>query len=146
MKRIILIFTLVISTLFCLAGSIPDFMYKSPEEGLMEALEYYEIHHKEIVYAQAIQETGWFKSRMCRKNNNLFGLRGKHYYKYSHWSESVIAYKEKIQNRYRQGEDYYKFLQRIHYAGDPNYISTIKRIIKQKPWLKYGKKNRCDLL
>lgn len=122
--------------LFSARAETPSFMDKSPEKGLWEALEYYEIHHREIVYAQAVLETGHFKSDGCRKGNNLFGLRGKRYHRYSHWSESVKAYKEKVQSRYRPGEDYYKFLKRIHYAESPTYNSLIKRIVKQKPWLK----------
>lgn len=112
----------------------PAFYDKPAEEGLWEALEYYNIHHKEIVYAQAVLETGWFKSKGCVVGNNLFGLKGKNYYQYDHWLESVIAYKEKIQNRYKSGEDYYNFLTRIHYAEDPNYNSLLKSIVKQKPW------------
>lgn len=108
----------------------PPFMTQSPEEGLWNALEYCDIHHKEIVYAQAILETGHFKSKGCRIGNNLFGLKGKkYYYKYNHWFESVVAYKEKIQSRHRPGEDYYKFLIRIHYATDPNYINLLKKIV-----------------
>lgn len=129
MKKIILTLILGLLVLPCLAQEVPDFMSKDPEEGLMEALEYYEIHHKEIVYAQAILETGHFKSGGCKKGNNLFGLRGKHYHRYSHWSESVKAYKEKIQSRYRPGEDYYKFLKRIHYVENPQYINILKRIV-----------------
>lgn len=112
----------------------PSFMNKSPEEGLWEALEYYDIHHKEIVYAQAILETGHFKSGGCRKGNNLFGLRGKHYHAYKHWTESVIAYKNKIQSRYKPGEDYYKFLKRINYASDPSYTRLLKKIVKMEYW------------
>lgn len=131
MKRVILALMLGMLMLPCLAHT-PSFMSKSPEEGLMEALEYYDIHHKEIVYAQAVLETGHFKSGGCRKGNNLFGLRGKHYHRYKHWSESVIAYKEKIQSRYRPGEDYYSFLKRIHYAENPQYTNILKRIVDGK--------------
>lgn len=118
----------------------PPFMNKSPKEGLWEALEYYGIHHKEIVYAQAILETGHFKSGGCTRDNNLFGLKGgKGYYKYKHWSESVIAYKEKIQSRYKPGEDYYHFLTRIHYAGHPDYNRIVKQIVKKEYYKKYSK-------
>lgn len=71
MKKIILTLILGLLVLPCLAQEVPDFMSKGPEEGLMEALEYYEIHHKEIVYAQAILETGHFKSGGCKKGNNF---------------------------------------------------------------------------
>lgn len=127
-----LLFSVII--LFNVNAKIPSFMNKNPKEGLWEALEYYKIHHKEIVYAQAILETGWFKS--INHHNNLFGLRGKHYYTYKHWSESIKAYKEKIQSRYKQGEDYYQFLIRIRYASNPNYINVLKSIVRSKPWIK----------
>lgn len=107
-----------------------EFMYKPVSEGLMEALYYYEIKSPDIVYAQAILETGWFKSKGCTIDNNLFGLRhSKGYYKYNHWSESVLAYKEKIQSRYKEGEDYYKFLVRINYAEDPEYVNKLRQIV-----------------
>ena len=50
----------------------PEFFYKTPEEGLIEALDYYEIQYPEIVYAQALLETGHFKSSACINDNNLF--------------------------------------------------------------------------
>lgn len=132
MKYLIYLALILSGTFSLSAHEVPSFMSKSPEEGLMEALEYYDIHHKEIVYAQAVLETGYFKSGGCQKGNNLFGLRGKHYHRYSHWSESVKAYKEKIQSRYRLGEDYYKFLKRIHYAENPQYINILKKIVNGK--------------
>lgn len=92
-------------------------------------MDYYGIHHQDIVYKQALLETGNFKSSLCKNGNNLFGLRGRNgYYKFGHWSESVKMYKDKIQCRYRTGEDYYQFLKRIRYATNPNYISTLKKM------------------
>lgn len=129
------IITILLSLLLVSArAESPPFIDKSPQEGLWEALEYYDIHHKEIVYAQAILETGHFKSKGCTIGNNLFGLRGKHYHRYNHWTDSVKAYKEKIQSRYKPKEDYYSFLKRIKYATNPNYISLLKNIVKQKYW------------
>lgn len=108
---------------------MPDFYHKDPEEGLMEALIYLGVKNPEIVYKQAILETGNFKSKLCINHNNLFGLRHKKgYYKFTHWTESVIAYRNKIQNRYKDGEDYYDFLLRIGYAEDSNYINKLKNI------------------
>ena len=114
--------------------AIPDFMNKSAEEGLMEALEYYDIHHPEIVYAQAILETGHFKSKGCTQDNNLFGLynsRKGEYHKFNHWTESVEAYKTWIQYRYNPTNNYYEFLQRIRYAGDPEYTIKLKQIVRK---------------
>lgn len=109
-----------------------EFFNKTPKDGILEAIEYYEIQYPEIVYAQSIHETGNFRSKLCIRNNNLFGLynsRTKQYYKFNHWTESVEMYKNKIQNRLKKDEDYYVFLNRICYASDSNYISTIKRIV-----------------
>ena len=112
-----------------------SFLSKSPEEGLIEALEYYNVIHPNIVYAQAILETGHFKSRICQDYNNLFGLynsKEQDYYRFNHWSESVLAYIDKIQYKYRNNNpsnDYYRFLLDIGYASDPEYINKLKGII-----------------
>lgn len=115
--------------------TLPSFMGKTAKEGLKEALVYYDIHNYDIVYAQAILETGKFKSVGCLRDNNLFGLynsKSKRYHKFNHWAESVIAYKEWIQRRYRPPEDYYHFLQRIGYAEDPQYINKLRKIVKHE--------------
>lgn len=113
----------------------PDFFNKLPQEGLMEALEYYEVEHPQIVYAQAVLETGHFKSKVCLKYNNLFGLynsKEKRYCKFKHWTESVVAYKEWIQKKYQPPNNYYVFLEEINYASDKEYISTLKSIVNNK--------------
>lgn len=109
----------------------PDFMSKSPQEGLMEALVYYEVDHPEIVYAQAILETGWFTSDLCLDSNNLFGLYNSkklQYYRFNHWAESVVAYIKLVQYKYKPPDDYYKFLSRIGYAEDKDYIRKLRNI------------------
>ena len=110
---------------------IPTFKNKSPEEGIDEALAYYDIKHPTIVKAQAILETAHFSSDLCIKNNNLFGLydsKNKRYYSYNHWWESIIAYKKTIQKRYENSRYYYMFLEDIEYAEDKEYINKLKEI------------------
>lgn len=113
----------------------PEFLLsEKPDDDLMAVLEYYNVKHKNIVYAQAILETGHFRSKVCREYNNLFGLynsRSKDYYKFNHWSESVVAYLNYIQYRYKPPNDYYKFLEEIGYAEDPQYITKLKNIVKR---------------
>lgn len=114
----------------------PDFFSKSPQEGLMEALEYYGVKHPQIVYAQAVLETGHFKSDLCLNGNNLFGLYNskKHrYYTFDHWKDCIIAYKEMIQYKYKDGDDYLNFLKEIGYAEDSEYICKLKELIKNPP-------------
>lgn len=100
----------------------------------MEALEYYGVKHPQIVYAQAVLETGHFKSDLCLNGNNLFGLYNskKHrYHTFDHWTESVVAYLDYVQYRYKPPNDYYKFLSDIGYAEDPNYINKLKGIVSR---------------
>lgn len=111
----------------------PDFFSKSPQEGLMEALEYYGVEHPQIVYAQAVLETGHFKSDLCLNDNNLFGLYNskKHrYHTFAHWKDCVITYKRMVQYKYKDGDDYLNFLKEIGYAEDPEYICKLKELIK----------------
>lgn len=114
--------------------SLPSFMNKTPQEGLKEALKYYNVKYPEIVYAQAMHETGNFTSNLCINNNNLFGLYNSNkgaYYKFKHWHESILAYVNLVQYKHKEGEDYYKFLTRIKYAEDPQYNNRIKNLVQK---------------
>ena len=112
----------------------PSFLAQTPEEGLMDALLYYEVKHPDIVYAQALLETGRFTSPLCVKHNNLFGLYNsskEDYYIFNHWAESVEAYVKFVQYKYKPPNDYYEFLDRIGYAEDSNYVSKLKEIVNR---------------
>lgn len=112
----------------------PSFYFQGPETGLSDALDYYDVKFPEIVYAQAQLETGNFTSTLCIRYNNIFGIYDSsrnRYKRYKHWTDCVVDYKNKIQKRYRDSEDYYSFLKRIHYATSPNYIITLKQIVRR---------------
>lgn len=90
------------------------------------------IQHPRIVLAQAILETGWFRSQLCRNRHNLFGLTnpktGK-YYEFNHWTESVRAYYTKVQYKYKGG-NYLLWLRDIGYAEDPRYVREVIKVLK----------------
>lgn len=101
-------------------------------ENLYAALKKHGIKYPKIVLAQAILETGRFRSRVCNENNNLFGLRHSNgYYVFDHWEESVIAYKNKVQYKHRDNENYYAFLKRIGYSTSKDYTRRVREIVSQ---------------
>lgn len=91
------------------------------------------IQHPRIVLAQAILETGWFRSPLCRNRHNLFGLTnpktGK-YYEFNHWTESVRAYYTKVQYKYKGG-NYLLWLRNIGYAEDSRYVREVIKVLKK---------------
>ena len=107
----------------------------------------------DIVYAQAILESGNFKSKVFKKNNNLFGMKvpkqrktfaigksKKGYAKYDHWTTSVDDYIE-WQNYHLKKyssfsrNDYMALLNRI-YSTNNNYVTLLKSIFKNFQKLK----------
>lgn len=70
------------------------------------------IEHPEIVTAQAVVETGWFKCEDCALDkNNIFGFNtGGDYLTFESWTKSVEYYKTWQSKKYTGDKDYYQFL------------------------------------
>lgn len=102
------------------------------EENLMNELKAQDVQFPEIVAAQALLETGNFKSYACTNRNNLFGLRKKDstYMSFEHWTECVAAYKKYIQKWKQPPNDYYKYLDNLGYAEDTSYTTKLKQMVK----------------
>lgn len=101
------------------------------KENLIIELKNQGVEFPEIVAAQAILETGHFKSYVCTNNNNLFGLRtnGK-YLTFKHWTESVAAYKKYIQKWNTKPDNYYTYIEQLGYAEDKSYTKKLKQLVK----------------
>lgn len=100
---------------------------------LIDVMDEVGISNQLFVLAQAVVETGHFKSRLCRDNHNLFGLRNPRthsFYRFERWEDSVVAYRDLVQYKY-QGGNYLLFLKRIGYAEEPHYIYTIAKVARQ---------------
>lgn len=86
------------------------------------------VKHPKIVLKQAILETGWFKSRLCIENNNLFGFHnGKKYMSFKNYQD-CIKYCAYWQRKKYDGGNYYKFLEDCNYASDTNYVNILKGV------------------
>lgn len=115
---------------------------KFTPEKLKSYLEELNVKYPEIVYAQAEHETGHFKSKIFRENNNLFGMKvatirattneGEQYGHavYNHWRESVLDY-ALYAATYLSGLSKEEYLQYLNnYAEDPNYVKLISQKAK----------------
>lgn len=114
------------------------------KEELKKYIKFLNLKHPDIVYAQAVLETGNFKSNIFINNNNLFGMRvpgvrsntvrGKvnNYAYYKNWKESVVDY-ALYQASYLRKLDrnqYFNYLD-ANYAKDVNYSLKLKQVIKE---------------
>ena len=116
-----------------------------------EALRIY-VKYPDIVYRQAVLETGWFKSNVFKDLNNMFGMHypkdrettatgwrwgdpynGRHYRlsRYNNWIDCVkdfAMWQNYWESQGKSLHDYYKFLEELPYATAKNYIKTLKII------------------
>ena len=107
--------------------------FKLNESNLQDELLAQGVQFPEIVMAQAILETGHFKSYACINKNNLFGLRKSDgtYMSFDHWTDAVAAYRKYIQKWDDPPNDYYEYLDRLGYAEDSSYVAKVKEIVRQ---------------
>lgn len=110
----------------------------------------YDVLYPEVVYCQALLETGRFSSRIFRENYNLFGMKhpktrpttstGSKYRHaaYSGFIYSILDYKHwqafVLRNRVKpkDNHEYIQFLKLVRYAEDPNYGKKLCDCLKQE--------------
>jgi flagellum-specific peptidoglycan hydrolase FlgJ len=118
-------------------------------ENLRSFIKTLNLAHPDIVYAQAMLESGNLTSSLVKSNSNLFGMKvpssrakvsvkNKSNYSYFErttlegWQMSVIDYAlwQSRYANYKSKKDYFDHLSR-HYAEDPNYVGKLKNIISK---------------
>ncbi len=129
--KLIFIFSLLLS--LSAKASTPD--------SIMTEIINQNLAHADIVWRQAMYETGWLKAPGFTVNKNLFGLRsGGKLMKFATWPASITYYKTHIQKHW-SGQDYYAFLNCMYikkdgtcqrYATNPDYTNQLKKIPAKK--------------
>ena len=123
------------------------------EEKLISFLDEINIKFSDIVYAQAVLESGNFKSKLFLTNNNLFGMKlaakrptlakgieMDHAF-YENWRDCVLDYafyQARYLSNIKTREDYMKYLA-ANYAEDPQYLQKVSTLIKRAEKIKNGK-------
>ena len=148
MKKII---TICLIGIFSIFLSFTTEIDKPNYELLWSELKANDVKFPEIVFAQAVLESGHFKSFIFRTNNNLFGMRYPRvretlatgaksgYAVFSDWKSSVKDYKL-WQERFikRRGIDtkseYLTELDKV-YSESNGYSAKLKKIIKNFEYL-----------
>ena len=117
---------------------------KFTKEKLIQYLKDLNIKYPEVVYAQAVMESGNFKSKMFRVDNNLFGMRkaksrctvaldGGTYAKFKTWRESVIdyaLYQTTFVKKIKSQSEYTNYLAE-NYATGKAYKGHLIKMIEQ---------------
>lgn len=137
--RLLICLILIVNT----ALAKPTLKPKLEKEEVLNYMDSVGIQYPEIVWAQAVWETGHFRSKLYLYNNNLFGMRvarsrkhtaiGKRfgYARYVSWQESVLDYKYFQQifiGKIKSKKDYFRYLDK-YYSGSKRYSKSIKKIL-----------------
>jgi hypothetical protein len=125
------------------------------QEKLVDKITELNFKFPHIIMAQAMQETGHFKSTIFRENNNLFGMKearlratlaqgtSRNHAYYNTWQESVYDYAMYYNSYLRKiktEDEYFDYL-RQNYAEDPDYVPRLKDIIRKKKLKELFKQN-----
>lgn len=117
-------------------------------ELLYEQINEKNIKFPDIVFAQAVLESGHFKAPLFINKNNLFGMRipkkrettavnkgKKGYALYENWDSSIDDYllwqEFTLKNRGNLTRSQYFALLGKVYASDKRYVTSLKRVISQ---------------
>lgn len=112
------------------------------DDNALAFMEYLDIEHSHIVLAQMKLESGHYKSKLAKENNNYFGMKHplkrattsigkkKGYASYKSWTYSVLDYAlwQKANASNLTEKEYFDSLST--YAEDKKYIEKVKKLAK----------------
>ena len=117
-------------------------------QALYDYIKELNLAHPDIIFAQAVIESGHFKSVVFKNNHNLFGMKEgyrrpntckgvemNHAY-YDTWKESVLDYalfQASYLRSLKTEEQYLEYLDQ-NYAESGNYKKTIISVMKNNPY------------
>jgi flagellum-specific peptidoglycan hydrolase FlgJ len=119
---------------------------KFSQEKFVLKLKELNFKYPHIVMAQAMLETGSFKSVVFKQNNNLFGMKEatsrlnlckgtEHgHASYSTWEDSVLDYAlwcTSYANKANSESEYFQILNSLGYAEDGSYVVKLKEMIEK---------------
>ena len=138
MKRLAIIIMLCVSFLTAYSESLT-------KENLWKELLVEHIKYPKLVFAQALVESGDLKSKLCKFNNNLFGMRypenrktyacgsRRGYAKYQSWKKSVMdyaLYQQAVICRIGLGERVYRYHIGNTYSRTIDYLKQLDHRLK----------------
>jgi len=107
----------------------------------------------DIVFAQAVLESGNFKSKITKKNNNIFGMRqpskrkttsvgsANGYATYETWRDSIEDYflfQEMLFSKHKfTRESYLRYIDK-YYSTTKGYRSRLMRVLKENKKILYS--------
>jgi uncharacterized FlgJ-related protein len=120
---------------------------KFTEDKFVEELKRLNVKYPYIVMAQAIAETGHYKSDIFKENHNLFGMKqanlrintakgtqNGHAY-YDNWQQSIYDYAF-YQCRYlgniKNESEYFLYLSSVYAEAGNGYVDLLKQIIQKE--------------
>lgn len=120
---------------------------KFSEEKFIEELKRLNVKFPYIVMAQAIVETGHYKSEIFKENHNLFGMKQaklrintakgtqKGHAYYDNWHQSVYDYAF-YQCRYlsnlKSEMEYFLYLSNVYAEAGGGYVNLVKKVIEKE--------------
>lgn len=137
---------LVLLAILCVSFTHKPISEKPTYEGVYNEILEQEIEFPDIVFAQAMLESGNLTSKICKENNNLFGMKVPYkrhtlaigqkygYAKFKYWQESIgdyYLYQQMLfSKRNYTRKEYLAHINKT-YSETQGYINRLNKLLKR---------------